>query len=248
MQERHAFKANYFISVLNTTEPYSCIKLIVLTILIICQKSAHKFSRSIIHRRKQSKFIILQPELENKICHFKSWYWQHNTKSVNRRKKIITICVCTTIHRYPIFSTRYSVMCMVYIGYCGTSEIEHGLCACTVDNPLVKARGLSLRTDAQTMLYLSLVKVCIALTADRVFFHFLGITYKTKDFIFNTWALKLRCIFLKVAPLRSSVKSCYNLLFIWDCLSDFMPFFQIQILWTCFDVMLYFQIWGLCST
>ena len=64
---------------------------------------------------------------------------------------------CTTIPRYPIFSTRYSVMCKVYTGYCGTSEIEHGLCACTVDNPLAKARGLALRTGAQTMLYLSLV-------------------------------------------------------------------------------------------
>ena len=47
---------------------------------------------------------------------------------------------CTIIHRYSIFSTRYSVMCNVYTGYCGTSEIEHGLCACTVD----KAGGLSL--------------------------------------------------------------------------------------------------------
>ena len=67
------------------------------------------------------------------------------------------IANCTTFHRYPIFSTRYSVMCKVYTGYCGTSEIEHGLCACTVDNPLAKARGLSLCTGAQTMLYLSLV-------------------------------------------------------------------------------------------
>ena len=64
---------------------------------------------------------------------------------------------CTTIHRYPIFSTRYSVMCTVYTGDCGTSEVEHCMCACTVDNPLAKARGLSLRTGAQTMLYLSLV-------------------------------------------------------------------------------------------
>ena len=48
-------------------------------------------------------------------------------------------------------------MCKVYTGYCGISEIEHGLCACTFDNPLAKARGLSLRTGAQTMLYLSLV-------------------------------------------------------------------------------------------
>ena len=47
-------------------------------------------------------------------------------------------------------------MCKVYTGYCGTSEIEHGLCVCTVDNPLAKARGLSLCTGAQTMLYLSL--------------------------------------------------------------------------------------------
>ena len=62
---------------------------------------------------------------------------------------------CTTIHRYPILSMRYTVMCKVYTGYCGTSEIEYGLCACTVDNPLVTARGLSLRTGAQTMLYLT---------------------------------------------------------------------------------------------
>ena len=67
--------------------------------------------------------------------------------------------ICTTFHRYPIFSTRYSIMCKVYTGYCGTSEIEHGLCACTVDNPLAKARGLSLRTGAQPMLYLPLIAI-----------------------------------------------------------------------------------------
>ena len=64
---------------------------------------------------------------------------------------------CTTIHRYPIFSMRYSVKCKVYTGYHGTSEIEHSLCACTVDNHLAKARRLSFRTGAQIMLYLSLV-------------------------------------------------------------------------------------------
>ena len=47
-------------------------------------------------------------------------------------------------------------MCKVYTGYCGTSEIEHGLCACTVDNPLAKTRGLSLRIGAQPVLYLPL--------------------------------------------------------------------------------------------
>ena len=62
---------------------------------------------------------------------------------------------CTTIHRYPIFSTRYFVMCKVYTGHHGTSMIKHGLCNCTVNNPLAKARGLSLHTGAQTMLYLS---------------------------------------------------------------------------------------------
>ena len=29
----------------------------------------------------------------------------------------------------PIFSMRYSVMCNVYTGYCGTSEIESMVCA-----------------------------------------------------------------------------------------------------------------------
>ena len=50
-------------------------------------------------------------------------------------------------------------MCKVYTGYCGTSEIEHGLYACAVDNPLAKARGLSLRTGVQPMLYLPLIKM-----------------------------------------------------------------------------------------
>ena len=48
-------------------------------------------------------------------------------------------------------------MCKIYTGYHGTSEIEHGLYACTVDNPLAKARELSLRRGALTMHYLSLV-------------------------------------------------------------------------------------------
>ena len=47
-------------------------------------------------------------------------------------------------------------MCKVYTGYCVTNEIKHGFCACTFDNPLAKARGLPIRTGAQTVLYLSL--------------------------------------------------------------------------------------------
>ena len=46
-------------------------------------------------------------------------------------------------------------MSKVYTGYHGTSETGHGLCVCRVDNPLAKARGYSLRTGAQTMLYIS---------------------------------------------------------------------------------------------
>ena len=37
-----------------------------------------------------------------------------------------TLIHCTTIHRSPFFSGRYSVMCKVYTEYQGTSEIEHG--------------------------------------------------------------------------------------------------------------------------
>ena len=62
---------------------------------------------------------------------------------------------CTTVHRHLVFRTRYSVMYKFCTGYNGASEIEHGLCACTVNNPLSKAHGLSLGTGAQTMLYLS---------------------------------------------------------------------------------------------
>ena len=71
--------------------------------------------------------------------------------------------LCTTIHRYPIFSTRYFVMCKVYTGYCGTSEIEHGLCAYTVENPLAKARRLSLRTGAQTRKHLILMITAVVI-------------------------------------------------------------------------------------
>ena len=84
------------------------------------------------------------------------------------RKSESSINTCTTIPRYLIFSKRYSVMCKVYTGYHGTSEIEHGLCSCSVDiSPyrhtnhaltlmLAKARGLSLHIDAKTMLYFSI--------------------------------------------------------------------------------------------
>ena len=43
----------------------------------------------------------------------------------------------------------------VYTGYHDSREIQHGASACTVDNPLAKVRGLSLRTGGQTMLSLS---------------------------------------------------------------------------------------------
>ena len=54
-------------------------------------------------------------------------------------------------------------MCKVYTRYHGTREIEQDLCACTVDNPVAKARGLSLHIGAQTILYLSLISYQAAL-------------------------------------------------------------------------------------
>ena len=35
---------------------------------------------------------------------------------------VVSIHICTTIHRYQIFSTRYSVLCKIYTGYHGISE------------------------------------------------------------------------------------------------------------------------------
>ena len=74
------------------------------------------------------------------ILHFKSCYFKLLKSQSKLSATRFTLRYCTSFHRYPIFSKRYSVLCKVYTGYCGTSEIEHGLCACTVDNPLAKAR------------------------------------------------------------------------------------------------------------
>ena len=85
-------------------------------------------------------------------------------------------------------------MCEVYTGFCGTREIEHGLCACTVDNPLAKARGLSLRTGAQTMLYLSLI-LSLPSSSNTQFVLSLIITtekngflYVPLDFFYNSYS------------------------------------------------------------
>ena len=71
-------------------------------------------------------------------------------------------------------------MCKVYTGYCGTSEIEHGLCACTVDNPLAKARGLSLRTGAQPMLYLPLIPLLPELAHFNMKYFIISMIYTDK--------------------------------------------------------------------
>ena len=57
-------------------------------------------------------------------------------------------------------------MCKVYTGYHGASEIEYDLCACTVANPRAKARGLSLRTGTQTILYLAFDLIYLYLLDD----------------------------------------------------------------------------------
>ena len=81
-------------------------------------------------------------------------------------------------------------MCKVYTGYCGTSEIEHGLCACTVDNPLAKARGLSLRTGAQPMLYLPhvliiFITICMTSYLDQTSLYKFRLAWNSKLTIFE---------------------------------------------------------------
>ena len=52
---------------------------------------------------------------------------------------------CDTFPRYPNLQHEISrnVQCLHWVS-CYKRKIEHGLSACAVDNPLVKARGLSL--------------------------------------------------------------------------------------------------------
>ena len=52
-------------------------------------------------------------------------------------------------------------MCKVYTGYHGTSEIEHGLCTCTVGNPLAKARDY-LSIQAHKPRSISHLNICLA--------------------------------------------------------------------------------------
>ena len=59
------------------------------------------------------------------------------------RTYFTTVKMVKTFPDTQIFNTRCPEMCKVYTEYRATSEIEHGSSACTVDNPLVKARGLS---------------------------------------------------------------------------------------------------------
>ena len=75
----------------------------------------------------------------------------YNIDPSGTQRWIVTRSPDTCTH---LLSIRFLVMCMVYTRYCGTNKIEHGLTACTVDDPLAKARGLSLRTCKQTKLYL----------------------------------------------------------------------------------------------
>ena len=104
------------------------------------------FERNTVTKKKKKK--KKKKKMQNQVIH-SSIYRTH----------VFFICTCTTIHRYPIFSTRYSVMCKVYTGYCGTSEIKYGLCASTVDNPLAKARGLSPYRRTNHALSLTCTKV-----------------------------------------------------------------------------------------
>ena len=50
------------------------------------------------------------------------------------------------------FNTKYLVMYKVQMHTGAISKLEYGPSVCTGDNPLADARGLSSRTDAQTIL------------------------------------------------------------------------------------------------
>ena len=73
-----------------------------------------------------------------------------------RTSDLRVMCLTDCAMRPDPNSTRHPVTCKFYTGYHGTSEIEHGLSARMVDNPLAKAHRLSLPTGVQTMLYISL--------------------------------------------------------------------------------------------
>ena len=57
------------------------------------------------------------------------------------------------------FSMKYFANCEVYTGECGIQKLYHSLSACTVDNPLAKACGLSPRTCAHYYVSRNLIVV-----------------------------------------------------------------------------------------
>ena len=78
--------------------------------------------------------ILYQPERDPKREH----------------QNIITL-YCTYIDIQK-FNTKYLVMYKVQMHTGAISKLEYGSCVCTGDNQLADARGLSSRTDAQTIL------------------------------------------------------------------------------------------------
>ena len=58
---------------------------------------------------------------------------------------------CTYVDSQKL-NIKYLVMYKVQIRTGAISYLEYGSCVCTGDNPLADARGLSSRTDAQTIL------------------------------------------------------------------------------------------------
>ena len=105
------------------------------TVIILGSETAAEFAESFTHLQTQGQDTI--------------YYVIQGSKSH-----------CTTIHRYPIFSARYSIMCKVYTEYHGTSEIEHGFCTCTVDNPPLKL-GDYLSVQAHKPCSISHLSTCL---------------------------------------------------------------------------------------
>ena len=140
------------------------------------------------------------------------WTWYDAWDQVT----VIIICIWITIHKYQIFSPRYSVMRNVYTGYRGTSEIEHGSCACTVDYPLAKARGLSLRSGAQTMHYLSHI----------IWGHFSSNLYHCRSVLETVWVWCLWRVDFRWRKWRTHIYvTCWKFLRSFGCKLGYVSYF-----------------------
>ena len=87
-------------------------------------------------------------------------------------------------------------MCKVYTDYHGTSEKEHGLCACTVDNPEFFYLSVQAHKPCSiSHIELSLVhSFCILPDSENIIKASFNRTTKTKTNIHNSGAYAILCL------------------------------------------------------